>query len=735
MNRTVESRQKVRVPSVLLAAAFAVFAILVMRIIAIESPVMASDEYAYFMTAKYNAVREDVYRYDPAMQAVDNQAYPFLFDVWEAVSAERTALVGRVFNALLYVISVFLLFQLFHRVFGRWIATLSAVLYLLFPFSFYATTLLPEVEFQFCVYATVLLVMWTATIRNPLVVLLPALASAVAYFVKPHAAALIVAIGAFYASAGLLFPSKPQGLGRRLAMGTGSAALYMLAVIAFIYLGRWLSADGQPRGSSLVASFYGGYLSRLSSPAYLVQNLWAMLDYVAGHVWALAVMFAPGMLVIGASWKRGLKGLRTDGQEAQDDPAYHERVLLAFLVGLLAIAFLVMIAAFTNSASQVSAFEKYRLHGRYLEPLLPFLLGFSIWAIAKSQRLVAIGLASFASLALFTFYLRFQYHIYPWDYPDIFVFFTSKMKHWAMGGTNDWLIWLVVASGGVFAACCVQRRFQLASYVVYIVILMLGSHVQMSNWLRLHSESNRAAIEAGDALRDYLGTTEPGNGLVLVSDRYGRSSYFLMEFSNLQPVVSVAPDASFSGPVPAGVEWIIAPKTVRVAIGDVQAVEFGEQVLYRLNVDADKTEGGQYGQPDDGQAPPAENQGGGDRVYEFADAGLDGNLSDFHAREPWGRWSSAHVSKLSLSTHVKGRVVVTLRGWVAANHPSRCVTVRLGVHEQTLTMTTQPADYSLTFDLSDPVRAVEFDTQTVQVEGDGRLLGVAIERLGLQFRD
>lgn len=732
MNRTVESRQGMRVPSILLAAALAMFAILVMRIIAVESPVMASDEYAYFMTAKYDDMRADVYRYDPAMQAVDNQVYPLLFDAWETVSVERTALVGRVFNALLYVASSLLLFLLFHRAFGQRVATISAVLYLLFPFSFYATTLLPEVEFQFCVYFTVFLVMGTIAIRNPLVVLLPALASAIAYFVKPHAAALIVAVATFYVAASVLpVGVEPEGLARRLAKGMARALLYVLAVFAFIYLGRKFSMEGQSGGSGLVASFYGSYLSRLSSPTYLLQNVWSMLDYVAGHTWALAVMFAPGMLAMGALWKRAWMGLRAGHRHSSIDADDRERMQLALLVGLLGIAFLVMIAAFTNSASQVSAFEKYRLHGRYLEPLLPLLLGFSVWAVAQSRRSMAIGLASFASVALFAFYLRFQYHLYPWDYPDVFVFFTSRMKHWSMGGTNDWLIWLVVASSAVFAVCCALRRRPLAAYVAYLVILMLGSHIQMSNWLRLHSETNRAAIEAGDALRDYLGSPRPGSGLVLVSDRYGRSSYFLMEFSSLQHVVSVAPNASFNGPVPAGVEWIIAPSGVQVDAGDTQAIEFGEQVLYRLGTDATYVGPGQHAPPTSTRPSPAAEADGG-RVYDFADAGLDGQLSHFHAREPWGRWSSGRVSGLTLTTPVEGRVALTLRGWVAATHADGRVVVRMGGREQTVTMTTQPADYPLTFELGGPAQNIEFSTAPVQVEGDGRTLGVAIARVRLK---
>ena len=113
---------------------------------------MASDEYAYVGAARYAATPEQMYQLDPGMQPLGNKAYPVLYSAWQHVSPERPELVGRVFNAGLFVLGSLLLFGIFRRIFDRDSALVSALLYLAFPFSFYSITLLPEVEFQVSVY-------------------------------------------------------------------------------------------------------------------------------------------------------------------------------------------------------------------------------------------------------------------------------------------------------------------------------------------------------------------------------------------------------------------------------------------------------------------------------------------------------------------------------------------------------------------------------------------------------
>src|SRR3546814_14483903 len=83
------------IPRALVLAAFLAFVLLMLRIAAVESPIMASDEYAYFAHAEYAQVAEQLERLDPALQAVENRVYPALYGVWKAISPYHTAQIGR----------------------------------------------------------------------------------------------------------------------------------------------------------------------------------------------------------------------------------------------------------------------------------------------------------------------------------------------------------------------------------------------------------------------------------------------------------------------------------------------------------------------------------------------------------------------------------------------------------------------------------------------------------------
>src|SRR3546814_567152 len=107
------------IPRALVLAAFVAFVLLMLRIAAVESPIMASDEYAYFAHAEYAQVAEQLERLDPALQAVENRVYPALYGVWKAISPYHTALAGRILNALGFVLGAFVLFAVFTRVLDR----------------------------------------------------------------------------------------------------------------------------------------------------------------------------------------------------------------------------------------------------------------------------------------------------------------------------------------------------------------------------------------------------------------------------------------------------------------------------------------------------------------------------------------------------------------------------------------------------------------------------------------
>jgi len=66
-------------PRLLWMAMLVAFFLMAIRVASINSPVMGSDEYAYFHAAKYEASGEQLFALDPYLQRVDNKVYPWLY--------------------------------------------------------------------------------------------------------------------------------------------------------------------------------------------------------------------------------------------------------------------------------------------------------------------------------------------------------------------------------------------------------------------------------------------------------------------------------------------------------------------------------------------------------------------------------------------------------------------------------------------------------------------------------
>ncbi|MDR7100825.1 hypothetical protein J2X04_003206 [Lysobacter niabensis] len=568
------------VPRSLLAAVFVVFALLAMRVVTTGSPIMGSDEYAYFGTAKFADDAGTIFQFDPGMQAVGNKVYPLLYSGWESVSHQDAGSVGRLFNSLLFVLGAFVLYGIFARVFDRRSALYSAILYLLMPVSFYATTLLPEVEFQVSVYLVTLMVAMAGRKPSYRSIAAAAALSALSYLIKPHAAALICACGLYWFATGML--QREGALPRRLARAAGRAAWYFGLSAFFIMAITKLAPGNRAAGGDVVASFYRSYVERIFDVDFLLANLTGFVDYAGGHLWLLLALFAPGLVFVAASSGRlmGQAWRAKSGSSPVDEMP--DSSYFALYVALLLLAFLAMIAIFTSSAGELSDFEKFRLHGRYLAPLLPLLLGCSVWAVAQRPgRLVP--LLGLAALVAFVFVGRGLYKIFPWDYPDAFGLFGPSLHYWGFTGASTWTVWVILLAGilGYLAqACGVRARL---SYMAFVLVVALASHTQMWRWLDFHVESNRSTVAAADAIETYLGDAPTGSGLVLTLDRYGQAPYLLMGLDHPQFVRAASNGQVVAAKdIPAGVRWIVAPQAAQLVVPDASERSFGNQRLYLL---------------------------------------------------------------------------------------------------------------------------------------------------------
>jgi len=567
------------VPRSLLIACFMMFVLLAVRIVTTAAPIMASDEYAYFATAKFSTEAGSVFAFDPGMQAVGNRIYPLLYRGWDYLGDGHAASVGRLFNALLFVLGAFVLFPMFSRIFDRRAALQSALLYLLMPFAFYATTLLPEVEFQISVYLAVLVVVLAGPRPSYQSIVVAAALSALSYFIKPHAAALIGATAVYMLATGWLQREKSRS--ERLMLSISRSALYVASSAILILLITKLVPAGPAAGGEVVASFYRSYIDRIFDVHYILSNLAGFADYFAGHLWLLLALFAPGLWFVLTAGGRLLVSCFGPARSAPSEEG-SASAYFAMYVLLLLLAFLAMIAVFTNVAGAVSDFEKYRLHGRYLAPILPLLLGCSVWAVNQFRGRVAPALGL---IALVTFVLlgRGLYKLFPWDYPEAFGLFGPSLRYWGFQGAASWAVWVILLAGIVGYGLKVARPRISSGYMAFLAIAMISSNLQMWRWVDYHVEANKSAVAAADAIESYLGDAPAGSGLVLTLDRYGRAPYLLMGLDHPQFVRTTSQGATISAAeIPPGTRWIVAPIDAQLVIPGASEGTFGDQRLYLI---------------------------------------------------------------------------------------------------------------------------------------------------------
>lgn len=705
------------IPKLLIAAVFVTFVLLLGRILAVDSPVMASDEYAYLANAAHVDEKAELYRLDPGLQSLDTKLYPFLYDAWTIVSEEHAQTVGRVFNALLFVLCAFVLYATFVRLFDRGTALISALLYLAMPFSFYSTTLLPEVELQLCLYLLAFFLVAAGTRLGYGWIVASALFAGLGYLFKPHGIAAILAGGAY-----LLIVGYFSGMGSAAARAIGAFArssVFFVVSFGVVLASKKLIGTGpDTTGETLVSGIYASYLQRLGSASYLWENLHGMLDYAGGHIWVLAALFAPGLYALCLNGWRWLRNAR-DMQAGEPIASAVSAQYFTVFVVLLAFALISMIAAFTQSAGSTSEFEKYRLHGRYLESLLPFLLAYSVWWCKNASQKIPAALGLIA-LASFAWQGRRLYKLYPWDYPDVFGFFTPSLTHWGLPGASSWTCGFILVVGLFCWATMFFGRAKVLAYAIYLSAVFAASHVQMSNWLKYHNQTNGPTVDAADGMKDFLGPVPDASGLVLASNRYGETAYFLMEMNSLQYVMPLPAAGSFSAKqVPPGVGWVVAPQSAAVDLPGAAELSFGNQKLYLLDSKYKWPVVGEKGEWD--KAP----------IEVSMSAPGSGGLHGFNSAEDWGSWSATRDAYVELPAQVAGRIRIEFFGWVVDQHPDALVTVSLGDASKELRLTRKGADYSMILENRVPADRVYFKTSVVRAPQDPRGLGVALSRVKL----
>lgn len=716
---TSNSRFTLSIPSVI----FVAFASFVIFAAGVGGPIFGSDEYAFFISGKFNHQLEALYQLDPGLQRVSNFLYFSLVHAGTVLFGGHFLTAYRIIHAIEFVAAVWLVCSAVRPLLDQRRMLLSVLCCLLFPAHIYLYAVMPEVDLMLLAAILGFTLVRIYPERSLRASVLAGAALGAAILIKPHAVALLLAA---VAALGLMWLA---GVGpRRLSVVLGNCLLMLassyvaLILLAFASTGNW-SLDPTV---ALGLKFYGKYLNTavqvslftkvISALHYLLANLaGGGPDFCAGAgLVRCAFVFAPARAA--------------------------QRYAAADGIGDFALAMLgshlAMAAWFTAGAAAITDGEAMRLHGRYLSTALIWLPPLYIYALTQlSPRLRKLCSAVLAAaVVLFLLLVLPKFKIYPWDHPLLMAFFNPKNWYqWSHGGALPYLGMLVIAA--VIAGLLLtvfKREWQSRILIAQLLLILGAGFVQNYAWLCVHLHGTQDASQSGQALGMLLGDKQMGRGVLVTEERYGRASYLLFGLGNAPKVIARPAGEVVTPQDIAGADWVLIDGNYKLQFDYKAAMSFKQLRLMTLRGSAvalvpHATEAARPAVP---RTVLAEGEALSLALAQSPDNGV--LPTGFNELEEWGAWTSEPKAEIVLPRLLEGKLRITLFGWSLAENLDAPMRLKAGDKTYPLALTGAPQDIILEINLAKPADRLVFESGVFKPANSARTLGIAIGRIHVE---
>lgn len=631
------------------ALAAAVGVLLILRGMAVMSPLIAGDAYAYFAHSRMAGRFAELYAADPWMQQINNPLFFALGGLSCRMAGGDGTLILRVLHAVLFVGGGGLLaWMIWPAAYPRVrVATLGILLAT--PLSSYCLCFMPETLYFFLVVIlSVVLARAPAPIGGGAAVGAGLVLGALAC-TKPHAAAVAVAVALFI----VVEHVRDRGV-RGLVSACGAVvAVAVGAAVAWIAINRGFYGALQADARQAVGGIYSTVLARMFSTGLSVSQCGVVL---LRHLLVNASAFAVPLLLM-ARWvfeeTRQPFG-RPGGRE-------HTRVVWRLVVWSLAVfvCAVAMSVVFTAREGQTNPAEALRVHGRYYGFAVPIVL--AAWVAAYPQISVrswfpgwaaaAAGLAAacgFGTAACDPGRLT----IYPWDYPELLGLSRWVCLGWPVA-VLPWVLAGVIAMAAVLIA--IRPGWTLWTVGTTMLCLFVAGHYNVWRWQSASVADQGLITMEARAVATLLPPSSRDRGLVVGAHRYGTMAfalYGLMANNRVlhRPELSVLTRRD----LPADVEWILTTDPIAVDMPCSAVIAGQKTTFFRL-------------------LPFASGEAGDPIVISAADGSEPVAFVGFNAAEQRCRWSALPVASLMLPRHVAGAVTVRMRCYAARPDPQQLV--------------------------------------------------------------
>jgi len=681
-----------------------------------DTPIYASDEYAYLAAGKFYENRDAVSADDPGIQRISNLLYFRMVQAAFAITKDGVALL-KFLNVVLYALVGLAFTAATLSMVGSGAACLFLVLYFLLPWSGYLVSIQPETVAYFGIMCAGAAATAAVQLRSRLLCGAAGLLTATICYIKPNAVGIAVGTALFF-----LFSFRPHTLnGRRAFVQAGALFTYFAGLYAGAVLCPWLLGQPWSWWPSFASGYYATELGVQSSGAFRLAGF--CLAYVAGHLLVLSLLFPVGVCGLVLALKKN----RTQATPSDGDP-YVINTLARWLAcaGVVSIVF---VAYYSAKIDQGAGFETARLHGRYIGFIFPFLLFFTLQLVCASKpdtrngrpadyrRFVIASILLLCAVVAWELFGRQFFKIYPWDYPELTALYTSENNYWHATALWNFRFIFLLAAGAAGVLCALARTWARYIAIGYLAFWMIVANRQNTAFQRLTTQTLGLFTTEARTLAA-MGDLSRRQGVVIGSQRYGRLSYVLFGLAARARVLVRAEGSQISdGELPPGCEWVLCDGNFSPSFTYQSILATEHLSLFLLGA---------------GQGSPLSREIQlTDKAIELDASKREAGFFGFNAAEPWGSWSSAEESFIQLPAEVRGVLRVNLRAWTGPENAGKPLRVRMGSEVDSIILAADPADYSLNFNNVEISNHLTFSFPVIQRHPWERRTGFALSNVSI----
>ena len=204
-----------------------------------------------------------------------------------------------------------------------------------------------------------------------------------------------------------------------------------------------------------------------------------------------------------------------------------------------------------------------------------------------SERWIRGGALAGCVAAALLYYLQGKRVIYPFDYPEAYVF-----SAWH-GETREGLAAVVATYAGIVAAIAAYAvivwRVGMARFVYSALLLALFAlgNIGITVWQRGVSAGSAMLRADGRAMKQIIPPGELDQGLVVGSEWNGPLAYFMFNFgSSARVIVRPAGSVLAETDIPAGARWVVLTDCYQPAFAGTAPVRTPRVTLIRVGKDS-----------------------------------------------------------------------------------------------------------------------------------------------------